>query len=64
MFGLQRVVSSDAETGNPDMDDGDPAFDLVVAKAMHPVGKTNGRQGSSSFQAGKSGRVIDYVIGN
>ena len=64
MFGLQRVVSNDAEAGNADMDDGDPAFDLMVAKAVHPVGKTNGCQGSSRFQAGKSGRVIDYVIGN
>ena len=64
MLRFQRVVSCNSEAGDTDMADGDPAFDLVVAKTVHPVGKTYRRDGSSSFQAGKSSGVIDYVVGN
>ncbi len=64
MFGLQGIVPGNPETRDTDVDDRDPTLNLVVSNAVHPVGKTDGRDSSRYFQAGKSGGVVDYVVGN
>ena len=64
MLRLQRVVSGDPEAGNPDMHDRNPALDLVMSNAMHPVGKADGRSSSGYFEGSKPCRVVDHVVRN
>ena len=61
---FQRVVSYDAEAGDADVSDGDPAFELVVVGAVQQVGEADGGQRCGSFQAGECRGVIDDVVGD
>ncbi len=64
MLRLQRVVSGDPEAGNSDMHDRNPALDLVMSNAMHPVGKADRCSSSGYFEGSEPGGIVDYVIRN
>jgi len=59
---FQRIVPHHPEAGDTDVDNRDPAFDLVVMGAMHPVGEADGSERPGRLQAGKCRGVVDDVV--
>ena len=59
---FQRIVPYHSEASDPDVDDRDPAFELVVVGAVHPVGEADGSERRRRLQAGKCRGVIDDVV--
>lgn len=64
MLRFQRVVSYDAEAGDADVADGEPAFELMVPGAMQEVREAHGSERSGRFQAGECSGVVDDIVGD
>ena len=54
----QRVIASVAKKSHSDVNVRDPALELVVPGAMHPVRRANRGRGSRKFNRGKGSGVI------
>src|SRR6185312_10616903 len=60
--GFEGVIAGIAESGAADVADGDQALDLVMASAVHGVGKAKGEPGGGSFDADEERTIVHYPV--
>ena len=63
MSGLQTIISHGSGSSKAGVDDGGPAFQAMVMRAVKEVGDADGSEGGGGFDGGESGVIVDNVVG-